>query len=79
MDKFKIRECSDLDYEGMVVDLIYEDRWFATLSCDEGVEKTIIKILDPKKEEAVWEIDYLALKKVLNDAFEILKDANKNF
>ncbi len=42
-DKFRIRLCSDLDYEEMVADIVYEDSTVATISQEKGINKMEIK------------------------------------
>jgi hypothetical protein len=42
--KFKIRICSDLDYEEIVADICYEDYWVATISQEKGINNLEIEI-----------------------------------
>lgn len=47
---FRLTICSDLDYEGMVVDINYHDQRVATLNCDKGNDKIEIQLM-PDCEE----------------------------
>ncbi|CCB91813.1 unknown protein [Waddlia chondrophila 2032/99] len=76
MGKFRIRECSDLDYDGMVVDIIYDDKWLATLSCDGGFDKTVIKFFCDNNENPSWEFNFFEFIQVLNNSIKILKEIN---
>jgi len=44
-DKFKIRLCSDLDYEEMVADITYENRTIAMVTQEKGINNMEIEIL----------------------------------
>jgi len=50
-DNFRVRTCSDLDYEGIVVDIIYNNSTVATIKQDKGVENIEIKIFPPLNNE----------------------------
>lgn len=76
MRKLKIRECSDLDYEGMVVDICCDSGRIAVLSCDEGIDKAKIKIFDGLHEKPSWELDYFDFVRTLNKSIDILKEIN---
>ena len=52
---FKIRLCSDLDYDGMVVDIVYKNSSLATLNQDKGIENIIIKLYPPQIDEC-WDL-----------------------
>ena len=43
-DKFRIRICSDLDYEEMVADISYENQTVATITQENGINKMEIEI-----------------------------------
>jgi hypothetical protein len=67
---------SNLDYEGMVVDIMHLDNLLIRLSADEGIEKPKIEIFDKAKEDAVWEIDYQDFLRILEKGFKKLKEVN---
>ncbi len=43
-DKFSIEMCSDLDFEGMVIDISYNMQTFASINYDKGIDKMEIEI-----------------------------------
>ena len=76
MKDFKIEVSSDLDYEGMVVDISDAKGRIATISCDKGIENAEIIIFDSQQEKIIWELDYSSFQNILNKAFQKLKEAN---
>lgn len=48
--KFSIEVCSDLDYEGMVIDVSYDMKNIASISYDNGINNIEIKILSRKED-----------------------------
>ena len=73
---FKIRICSDLDYEGMVVDIVYKNSTLATLNQDKGVGNIEIKLYSPQTKE-YWEISYKEFMNILEEARKTLIQVNK--
>ncbi|MFZ0565133.1 MAG: hypothetical protein WAM28_02980 [Chlamydiales bacterium] len=71
-----IQVCSDLDYEGMVVDICDEKGRIATISCDRGIENTQIVLYDKKHEKPIWSLDYFSFMKILSESLDRLKEAN---
>ncbi|NGX43353.1 MAG: hypothetical protein K940chlam7_01648 [Chlamydiae bacterium] len=76
MDALSIQVCSDLDYEGMVVDICSKEGRIATISCDMGIENAKIVLYGKEQDEPIWELEYFSFKKALNDALQKLKEAN---
>jgi len=66
----KVRLCNDLDYEGIVVDIVYKKATLATLNQDKGIENIEIKLYPPQLNKH-WEISY-------KNFIEILEEAKKN-
>lgn len=73
---FKIRICSDLDYEGMVVDIVYRNITIATLNQDKGVENIEIKLYLSQTKKQL-EISYKEFMKILEEAKKILLQVNE--
>jgi len=73
---FKIRLCSDLDYEGMVVDIVYKNSTLATLNQDKGIENIEIKLYPPQLDK-YWEISYKTFIEILEEAKKTLLEINK--
>lgn len=69
-DKFRIRICSDLDYEEMVADVTYENHTIAMITQENGVENMKIEIFPPEEEIKSWTLP-------LNDFIEIIVFAKK--
>jgi len=86
--KFNLEVSSNLDYEGMVVNIVamseivdkergvYRQKTLAVLNKDKGMENIEIKIYPPIKEQ-YWEISYDELITVLKKAKELLIEVNK--
>lgn len=73
---FKIRICSDLDYEGMVVDVVYKDVTFASLNQDKGVKNIEITIY-PSQIVEYWKFSYKEFMDILEEAKKTLIQINK--
>ncbi len=73
----RIEISSDLDYEGMVVDILFKNNLLAKLECDQGFENTKIHFFEKKNENAVWELDYFSFVEILNKSLIELKEANQ--
>ncbi|MBS0605617.1 MAG: hypothetical protein KF898_04065 [Parachlamydiales bacterium] len=43
-EKFSIEMCSDLDYEGMVVDVSYDMETIASINYDKGIDNIEIEV-----------------------------------
>ena len=76
INKFKIRICSDLDYEGMVVDIVYNNETLATLNQDSGVDNIEIKLFSNKKD--FWEFSLDEFQKNVEEAKKTLIQFNKD-
>ena len=72
---FKIRICSDLDYQGMVVDIVYNNATFATLNQDEGIENIEIKLYS--SQEKFLEFSLEEFIEILEKAKKLLIQVNK--
>ncbi len=75
-DFFKTRVCSDLDYEGMVVDIVYKNSTVATLNQDKGIKNTEIKVFPPVDKDC-WDFPYEEFIKILKKAKETLIKFNQ--
>lgn len=51
LNNFEIRVCSDLDYEEMVIDILYERDAVALISQENGIENMAIEILPFEEEQ----------------------------
>lgn len=49
-NKFRVRICSDLDYEEMVADVCYENHTVAMVTQENGIENMEIEIFPLEKE-----------------------------
>lgn len=74
--KFEIEISSDLEYEKMVVNLVFGNTEVAILNCDRGDDQVEIKILDKYEEKIIWTFDCQTFIEALNRAVEALKRAN---
>lgn len=76
--KFNILQSSDLDYEEMVINLEFENKLFAILSCDNGIEHAQIEVFDRKNDEnVIWRFNYHEFLVHLQRAYESLKVVNE--
>jgi hypothetical protein len=71
-NKFRIRFCSDLDYEEMVVDIIWNNQTVATISQEKGIENMQLKIFASSEENRSWVFS-------LDDFIDIISVAKKKF
>jgi hypothetical protein len=76
MKELRIEVSSDLDYEGMVIDIIYLNNLLAKLDCDQGLDKTQIHFFGKDGEDPIWKLEYSSFNEVLDKAFQKLKEAN---
>jgi len=54
-EKFRIRVCSDLDYEEMVADICYEDCTVAMITQEKGIDHMEVTVYSPKNnEKEIW-------------------------
>jgi len=73
---FKIRICSDLDYEGMVIDIVYKHNTLATLNQDKGIENIEIKFYSSQEKE-YWKFSYKEFIDILEKAKKLLIEINE--
>lgn len=76
-DEFSLEICSDLDYEGMTVDISYLNDLIASLNQDKGSENIEIKLYSPKDKEH-WNFSYEEFMLILKKAKELLIQINRN-
>lgn len=69
-ERFSVELCSDLDYEGMVVDVALDHNTIAILNRDKGVENIEIKLIPLSK-------NLLELNVPFNDFIEVFLFAKK--
>jgi len=48
---FFTKLCGDIDFEGMVIDICYDDQLIASVNYDKGVDKIEIEVI--KQKEAI--------------------------
>ena len=65
-DQFYLQMCSDLSYEGMVIDIRYEDKRIASVNYDKGVNNMEIEIF--QNQDCFY---------LLDDFMHILRDAKE--
>ncbi len=65
---FCTKLCSDLDFEGMVIDICFDDQRVAMVNYEKGIENIEIEIL-------VGKVDDLSLVFPLKDLLNILEEA----
>lgn len=68
--KFRIRICSDLDYEEMVADISYENQTIAMISQENGIDKMEIEIFSQTNSKLAWKVN-------LDDFVKIIELAKK--
>ncbi len=49
-NKFRVRLCSDLDYEEMVADIAYQNHTIAMITQENGIDNMEIEILVPDND-----------------------------
>ncbi|MEI8366368.1 MAG: hypothetical protein WCF65_08105 [Parachlamydiaceae bacterium] len=61
--KFRIRLCSDVDYEEMLADICYENQTVALVTQENGKDKMEIEIFFPSDQSSSWKfsLDEFAL------------------
>ena len=67
---FRIVECSDLDYEVMVYDIIWINMTVAMLTQEKGIEHIELEIFPPPEKLKSWKFPF-------NDFVETLQKAKK--
>ena len=76
-DKFRIRLCSDLDYEEMVADICYENCTVATISQEKGEDNMEIEIFPPVDGMLSWKFSLDELVSVIQSAKKSLLEMRK--
>lgn len=76
-NNFRIRICSDVDFEEMVADLIWDNKEVATVIQEKGVDKMEVIIYPPPKDSISWNFPFNDLVKALNEAKERLLKMQK--
>jgi len=73
--EFSIEMCGDLDFEGMVIDVTYNNETIASINYDKGIDNIEVEIL-PKSEKFVFSLDdfFLILKKAEKLAIKCAKE-----
>lgn len=77
VEQFTIEVSSDLNYEKMVVNLLYGYNQVAILSCEKGINHIEIEILDKYRTETMWKFDYQSFSEALNLAIQKLQKVNR--
>ena len=75
-NNFHLDISSNLDYEGMVVDIMYKHDILATLNQDKGIDKIEIIIFSPTHSDN-WSFSYEEFLQILQKAKETLIKANE--
>jgi hypothetical protein len=76
INSFSFERSSNLDYEKIVIYINYFNDQVAILSCEKGMEKAKIELLDKYEDKIIWTFDYADFIEALKYAYEKLKDAN---
>lgn len=71
-NNFNLEICSDLDYEGMVVDISYKNDLVATLYSENGIEIKLYPI-----QEEYLKFSYEEFLDILEKAKKLLIELNK--
>lgn len=74
-NNFKLEICSDLEYEGMIVDILYKNDLIATLNQDMGMENIVIKLFQIQNE--FLNFSYKDFLEILEKAKKLLIEINK--
>ncbi len=74
---FKVRICSDLDYEKMVADIVWNDVTIATIIQDQGTDNMQIKHYKPCDNIDLWEIPLDSFIEAIQQAKKLLADNSK--
>ncbi|OGN62287.1 MAG: hypothetical protein A3F40_02060 [Chlamydiae bacterium RIFCSPHIGHO2_12_FULL_27_8] len=74
---YKLRICSDLEYEKMVVDIVYKNQTILTLNQEHGINKIEFKFYctNISNDEIFTVLDFIY---VLEEAKKLLIKINKN-
>lgn len=75
-EKFKVRICSDLDYEDLVADIYFEDQIVAMLTQEQGFENLKIEVY-PKNKQQAWLFNFSEFEKSLQYAKQRLWELRK--
>ncbi len=67
---FSTTLCGDLDYEGMIIDVCFDDQIIAMVNYEKGVDNIEVEILSHNEEEQRWLYS-------LDDFIAILGEAKK--
>ena len=73
---FKIRICSDLDYEGMVADVCWNNNTVVTINQDQGIDKFEVELFPPVDQNS-WNFPLDEFIENLNQAKKQLKEMQK--
>lgn len=73
--KFSIEMCSDLDFEGMVIDISYNMETIASVNYDKGIDNIEIEI-HPISEKLTFSLDdfFLAIERAKQLAIKCAKE-----
>ena len=73
---FKIRICSDLDYEEMVADVCWNNNTVATINQDQGIDKFEVELF-PSVDHTSWVFPLDEMIEILNKAKKKLKEMRR--
>lgn len=76
-DGFRIRLCSDVNFEEMVADICYEDNTIGTITQENGVDKMEIEIFPPVEGTGSWNFILDDFLEAINSAKECLRKMEK--
>lgn len=76
--EFRIRLCSDLDYEEMVADIVWDNNSVAMITQEKGVDHMMIEIFPPIENNNSWNFPLNDLIGALIKAQKHLIDMKKN-
>jgi len=73
--RFSIEMCSDLDFEGMVIDVSYDMETIASINYDNGIDNMEVE-MRPISENIIFPLDdfFLALRQAKQLAIKCAKE-----
>ena len=77
MDDFKIRICSDLDYEEMVADICFGNATVAIVNQEKGKDSMEIDILPCRNKDLHWKFSVDKFIESINDSKMMLVNMKK--
>ena len=73
---FRVDVCSDLEYEDLIADIYFQDKFVAMITQEKGFKNLEIEIYAPKGQEK-WLFKFSDFENVINHAKQRLWDLRK--